>query len=123
MRTPDVSNLAQQYGEGTEFADLAADAPVGRPANGPGVTSGGGPQAGPAMDLSGVTGLGAPTQRPGEPVTAAAPTPLMSDEQMDARNMSPGFVNYLVNRASSSDSTLAFRKFVRNVVAQRGMPQ
>jgi len=55
-----------EYGEGKAFREMQQGAPVAQSSNMAG------PPSGEGIDLSGVVGLGEPSQSPGEPVTAGA---------------------------------------------------
>lgn len=53
------------YGEGVEMANLQASAPLAGPTGPPSTPS-------PGVDLSGITGMGADSEFPDEPITAGA---------------------------------------------------
>jgi hypothetical protein len=109
------------YGEQQTFRQDQAGAPMAAAPN-PAVANG--QIQGP--DLSGVVGLGEPTQRPGEPVTSgAASGPGPGPESLGLSNGGDdSAISYLRNTlptlelmASMPMSTQAFRQYVRRVRA------
>jgi hypothetical protein len=113
-----------KYGENGAFRAAEQAAPMsggGMPGGAPG-----GMPAGP--DLSGITPFGAPSQRPGEPITAGvpggpgagpvtAPAPTLSKDQADRLR---SYLPVLVVLASQPDSDPNTRQFVRQLRGELG---
>lgn len=114
MQLPDAA-----YGEQKTFREDQAGAPM---AATPDVS--GGPVVGPA-DLSNVVGLGAPTDRPGEPVTAgAAMGPGPGVESLGLSDEEDAGIRHLMDSlpalelmANQPNAGRALRQFVRRVRA------
>lgn len=113
-----------RYGENAAFREAQQSAPMVQ-----GQTGG---AAAPSMgpDLSGIVGLGAPTQRPDEPLTAglsggmgagpsapAVQAPQLSPEQ---RTRLQSYLPVLTVLASMPDADPATKQYVRNMRADLG---
>jgi hypothetical protein len=109
------------YGEQATFRNDQASAAM---ASTPGPTASSG--QGPGVDMSGLVPLGAPTQRPGEPVTSGAPSgPGPGPESLGLPN--PGdsaAIQYLRNNLPTLElmagmpmASDVFRQYVRRVRA------
>lgn len=116
------------YGEAAEFAQIQQGAPVA--STGPAPQGGGGP--GIASMLAGLTGLGAPSGDPNEPVTAGAsagpgagpealglPQDSFDMNKADAASIPPGQLQALVLASQRPDATPSFRTYVRQILASR----
>jgi hypothetical protein len=109
------------YGEQATYRADQQGAPM---AKAPGVSQGGAPA--PPTDLSNVVPFGAPSQRPGEPVTAGADAgagPGSEALGMGVGRPDPG-VQYMIDllpmfaiTAALPNSTIGFRQFVRRLRA------
>lgn len=116
------------YGENATYRELQSSAPLA----GVAASGGGAPQATPGALLEGLTGLGAPSQMPGQPVTAGAPAgpgpgpealglpaDPMAMKKADARKLAEkGVVQAMVLASQRDDATPAFRRYVRALLAQ-----
>lgn len=125
-----VANLPDAaYGENKEFREVQQGAQVA--SAGP---AGGAPSGGPDMAsmLAGLTGMGAPSGDPNEPVTAGAamgagPGPeslgLPQDgfdmNKADAAAIPAGQLQAMVLASQRPDATPSFKTFVRRLVASR----
>jgi hypothetical protein len=120
MSLPDA-----KYGEQQAFQNAQQAAPVSESAGGMGAA--GSPPQGP--DLSSIVPMGAPTQNPGEPITAGMPQgpgpgstmpptpPTLSPA--DAQRLQ-GYIPTLVLLASREDASPATKQFVRQLRAELG---
>lgn len=108
------------YGEGAAFREMQQGAPMASAAP-PGAAGGG------VNPLAGLTGMGAPTTMPNEPVTAGAnagPGPgsdvlgLPADvAKLDSEHLRR-YLPILIKRAQSESATPSFKKYVRTLIAQ-----
>lgn len=113
-RQPVRSVSGLPYGEGQQFEQIQAGAPMERDPSPK-------PQA---------VGLFAPTQRPGEPVTSgidsgpgvgsAAVQPQQTDTQSRDMQMIQKYLPALRRVAASEDAPLAFRSFVKSLETFNG---
>ncbi len=105
------------YGEGQEMNELQSSAPMSD-------TQGSPPPSGGGAPLPPVTPLGAPTERPDEPVTAGAPVGEGPGLEALGVNQTPSEIQSLkkflpllepvVNRADMPDSLRQLYMFVRD---------
>ena len=110
------------YGEGAEFREIQQGSPLAATA------VSGQPQGG--VDLSGVTGLGAPSAQPDTPVTAGAaagpgagvsalglpqdPTALA---RADAKQLAP-YLPAMIHASQQDGATPSFKRYVRGLIAK-----
>ena len=112
-----------QYGEGAAFKEIQQGADM---ATAPGPT--GPPQGGsPGIDLSGLAGMGAPTEQPNTPVTdgaalgAGAGTDALGLDMDLTKQDSEQLRRYLpvlIRQAQRDDAPASLRKYVRTLIAQ-----
>ncbi len=108
-----------KYGENKAFVDQQMQAPLANgpdrptsPAGGPGVGVSAGPVAAPTGPPVELTGLAAPTTRPGEPVTAgAALGPGVGPPGAPKVNVSPGQLSAALAPYFAGDETGALQEF------------
>lgn len=114
------------YGEGAALESISSSAPLAGASGASGSASGGGG----ADPMAGMVGLDAPTQAPGEPVTAGAalgagpgpdvlglPMDPAAEKRADARSLDPALMNALLAEATSERATPSFKRRVREVFA------
>lgn len=124
-KQPMMSLPDAKYGEQQAFQNAQQAAPMSESAGGMGAA--GAPSQGP--DLSSLIPMGAPTQNPGEPITAGMPQgpgpgstmpptpPTLSPA--DAQRLQ-GYIPTLVLLASREDASPATKQFVRQLRAELG---
>lgn len=112
MQLPDPA-----YGEQQDFQQIQAGASMGTP---PSVAT----PAGGGVDPSGLTGLTAPSARPGEPVTAGAPMGagvgpqaigLGGDQARSDLEKLRAYLPAFIAQANRPEATQAFRDWVRDL--------
>lgn len=110
------------YGEGAEFREIQQGSPLAR-------VSASGPRP---VDMSGVTGLDAPSAQPDVPVTAGAalgagpgasalglPTDPVELDRADVRRLAAtGALQAMIAKSERDDATPSFRRYVRKVIAK-----
>lgn len=121
----DIPNA--DYGEQSEYRSLQQGAPLARkPHVAPG--RGGGQGAAPPQ----VTPFGAPSERPGEPVTAGAdagpgpgqaslglPMDPLQERKADVANIPPGMIQAMIAASQRPNATASFKRLVKNTLANR----
>ena len=110
-----------QYGEGAAFREMQQGAPMASTPPPPPAGGGGG------NPLASLTGMGAPTTMPNEPVTAGAnagPGPgsdvlglPMDIAKLDSEHLRR-YLPILIKQAQSDSATPSFKKYVRTLIAQ-----
>lgn len=113
-----------EYGERQALENLSSAAPLATSPSGPPQV-----QAPAPNPLAALTGMGAPTTRPGEPVTAGAaagagpgvdalglPRNPAEEQRSDAAQLSPGMVQALIAQAQSPDASASLRRLVRQAL-------
>lgn len=111
------------YGEGATLETLKAGAPMAAGGSPMGAAPAGGA---PTSLLDGLTGLGAPTQNAGEPVTSGAargagagvdalglPQTGLDEKRADNETLGPAAMNALVAASQRADATPSFKRLVR----------
>lgn len=124
-----VMNMGNgQYGNTTALNQLQAAAPLAQVAS----PSAAATPAAPAADpLAALTGLGAPTQFPDQPVTHGAaagpgagpealglPTDPRAAQSADAQALAP-YLQAMIYASQSDSATPAFRRYVRQLIANQ----
>jgi hypothetical protein len=125
VRTDGLSMPSAAYGEGVDTAAIKAGAPLAKTPNVRGATATDVRQA--AQSAGPITPLYAPSERPGEPVTAgiamgAGPGPevlgmSVNQDTEEDRNRLISYLPALEAAAADPNSSQAFRNYVRLVRA------
>jgi len=110
-RQPRADLPNADYGEQQSFQDLQAAAPMAADSGMAAAAQGGG---GP--DLSGLVGLGEPSQRPGEDVMTGVGAPAVNYAQEDIANRQ-AWLPALTFMANQQGASWAFRNAVRKLQA------
>lgn len=110
-RQPRMDIPNADYGEQQAFQDLQAGAPMAADSGmAPAAQGGGGP------DLSGLVGLGEPSQRPGEDVMTGVGAPPINQPAEDIANRQ-AWLPALAFMADQQGASWAFRNAVRKLQA------
>lgn len=126
---PQIEALGENYGDQVAMEELRAGSPV-QPARKTTVQPSRGGGGGGGMPM--VAGMGDPTSMPDVPVTDGAdlgagsgagslglPQTDADMARADVAQMHPGFIEAMVKASMSADATPSFKKYVRQLLANR----